>query len=343
MKYKDNFEEVINRYRAFWKKEKADRVLFLADLGPSFDPPIKYHLQPEKQFEHFDKVFKERKSYKDDYLPCATPRLGLATSGGIWGCEIEFTSESSWCKSHPLDNWDKLSNIVQFKRDSFWYQTILKQTEYLSRRSDGKFCVGQLDPLGPADIIDQLRGTSNFLLDFYEHPRELKKLAEIIANQYIKNLNEIHSLLPHPANGTCYRIGIWSPGRGVWLGEDIANSFSSDHYREFIMPWDKKIIESFDHSYFHLHTSALHILDDLMEIKRLNCIEFAEDPNYPTINIISKIRKVQKEKCVIVTCNKDEVKDMLKSLDQNGLLLYIRGLENGEEVDEFDKKLKELA
>ena len=344
MKSKANYREVITRYRAFWQGELADRVLFVTDVGPFADPPIAYHLDVESQIAWYRQKYEERKKFRDDMLPCATPRFATGISGAVWGCDTEFSSETSWNTSHPLEDWKQLDDFA-FDPDNFWYREKLRQTQRLTEASGGDFAVGEIDLLGPGDIILQLRGMEHFMMDFYDHPRELRRLGDLVTRQLLINFAETQRLLPHPEDGTCFRIGMWTPGNGLQFCEDCMINLSPEVYREFLRPWDAALLGACGPSMYHLHTGSVHLLEDIYTIPGVGCVQFAEDPECQrAVEILPQIRKVQEAGvAVMIECCKDEIKGILTELHHGGLLLWVKDVEGEAETNNLEQQLYEWS
>jgi hypothetical protein len=72
-------------------------------------------------------------------------------------------------------------------------------------------------------------------------------------------------------------------------------------YREFLLPCDRRIAENFEHSMIHLHSAALHVVDDLLDVDPLTAIQVAFDPSGPSLEQLMPVfAKIMERKPLLI-------------------------------------------
>lgn len=340
MKYKPNIKEVIERYKAFWDKDKLDRIpirirfpvgslqsheSYLEGKNEKERTEEKWEdivLDPERYFQYWDEQLKQRIELLDDSIPTAPTDLGPALMGGIMGAEIKFENGTSWSE-HPLKNWDDMDKY-SFTPDNKWVKLIKNMTKYFLKNSQGKFAVGLANLMGPADILTCLRGPNSVCLDLYEHPQELRRLSEKCVEAYIKTINIQFDLIPRYYDGTCEGYMIWTPGRSNWLTCDISSILSPELYRNFFMEYDQQIVDELDNCWMHVHSGGAYMIEEFVKLKGLRGIQIVNDaPAGPSIKeLLPLMKKVQENHCLILRkFNIEEIKNILGELSPAGLFI----------------------
>ena len=95
---------------------------------------------------------------------------------------------------------------------------------------------------GVLDIAEVLMGSEIFLA-FYDDPAFIRELLAFISEVYIAVVDKYFSLFP-PANDDNFHYGWMHKGK-IRISLDSCVNFSPDDYREFILPFDKKLINRY--------------------------------------------------------------------------------------------------
>lgn len=304
MFYKPNVEAVLRKYQMFWASQSNEPIIMISVpqkqenvCGAGKWRSLSSLNQKEILSMH-EELFGGMKEIFifDDTIPTAYTGFADVTIGAILGCSIKFTEEMS--SAEPIiHEWTKLKD-VKFNGNNYCLKKILKDTKYLVEKAKGRFGVGISPTGGPGETMSQLRGVENLCIDFYRNPKEVHKLAEICTEATIKFRNLQKEIIGDFHEGTCvcYSRGLWMPGKSALLQEDLSVFISPEIFREFLLPYNKEIIENLDYSLFHVHSGGLHILDDLLKIKKLDAIQITLDPTNRVLRSLMPIFKKIQEK-----------------------------------------------
>jgi len=92
--------------------------------------------------------------------------------------------------------------------------------------------------------------------------------------------------------------------------------------------------EAFPANLIHLHTSSLHILDRILDVDALRCIQINKDVGHVTIaEMLDSFRTVQdRERCLLIRgkLDRDDLALLRRSLSPDGLYLQVVAQTNAE-------------
>lgn len=339
MKYKNDLEKVIKRYKAFWNKDKLDRIpIRIRFPSGSLQAHESYYEKenkkkelekwedliflPEKYLYYWEKQLLERVSLEDDSIPCAPLDFGPALMCGVMGADIYFNNGTSW-STHPLKDWSDLDSY-KFDLRNKWLKMIIDTAKYFINKSENNFFIGLPNLTGPADIAACLRGIDKICMDFYEYPGEIHNLLNISVDAYIKVIDILSEIIPQYYGGTCEGYMMWTPGRGNWLACDLSNILSPEHYQQHIYEYDQKIVDYLDNCWIHVHSGGAVMIKEFLKLNGLIGVQIVDDkPSGPAIKeLLPVLKKIQKNHCLILRkFTIEEIKSILPDLSPTGLFI----------------------
>ena len=308
---KNNWNESVARYRAFWAHQPVDRSpVFFGAVGP-YDNPMyngagydyqKYGEDIESYCQDYVRVWEARVDCHDDTIPCITPEMGGAHIAAMWAGELDWGREMAHLKPHnPLADVKRLADIT-FDPSNGYYRRTLREVAVLSSLARGRYGVNLEPDLSVTTTISQLRGGTQFCLDVLDDPEGLRAFAERITDQMISLYAEVDRIIPRPAGGTCHRwLNYWNPGRGFWFSEDDAIMMSPAVYRDMFLDLDRRLCASTDYPVLHWHTGSLHLVDEFLKIEDLRMIQISPDPNGPSLeDVLNACQRMEAVGCKIL-------------------------------------------
>jgi len=365
MKYKPNVEEVIERFEAFWNRDKLDRIPIRIRIPTgnlqAHESYLEAHrelrseqeekwedivLDPEKYFNYWEQQLRVSIELADDTIPTASPDLGPALMGGMMGADISFKNGTSWSE-HPLTDWGNVGEYA-FNPSNRWVTKIVEMTKYFIEQSEGLFAVGLPNLTGPADILASLRGPTQVCLDLYENPDALKELSERCAAAQISAFNTLFATLPQYFGGTCELYMYWTPGRAYWLSCDLSLVLSPALYRQHFREFDQVIVDFLDTCWMHVHSGGAFMVNEFLQLEGLKGVQIVNDtPAGPDIKaLVPVFQEIQKRHCLILRkYSIDEVKSILPELEPAGLFVDTQcdSLRSAQEsLEEWSKFTKSL-
>ena len=199
---------------------------------------------------------------KTDTLPCTRPLTGAAVKDILDRGEMDFSRALAGRVFEFVNCWAELSLPWELVR------------RYVH--------VYNPDLQGPFPLVDMLWG-SDVYTDIFDEPEAVQAAAAFFADVIIEFLGKYHALCP-PFDA-CHSVewGLLHSG-AVIIRNDAAMNISGEMYREFVMPYDQKVIDAFGGG-MHFCGKGDHYIAHVSEIKGLSTINMSQ-PEYNNMETI---------------------------------------------------------
>ncbi|MBC8869676.1 MAG: hypothetical protein H8E44_09680 [Planctomycetes bacterium] len=343
----------VERYKAFWNREAADRPL----AGFSFVGwyPLEYFtackswkvddhiapemLEPEEWLDDYEGLLREGEEVEDDMLRGACP-IQVAFPcfiPAILGSRIRVLPDNVMGEELMLSWEDALAKRLDHENP--WFRKCMEFVDALVDRADGRYPLSHGAELGPTDLHAVLRGHNESIMDLIDEPEKSAELLMHLGYVFVEFFQETWKRLPLYHDGYFdAQYQVWAPGPIIRMQEDATAVFSPDLYRKLVQPVDRMIAKQFACNFIHLHSTSMFMLDAFLEIEELRCFEINIEPfNIPVAGMIEYFKMVQDaDRPLLIrgSFTADEIRLVRDSLDPRGLYLHIMP-ESKEEIDVF--------
>jgi hypothetical protein len=322
------------RNEAFWSYGPAQRPLLGVAVNITF-PAARFAkletgpgritpemINPESFLADWDRSFVHTEDRAEDLFMVASPYSAVPWMEAIAGCEVYASPASSsiWTE-HPDPSWASLDG-VGFDPENPWLRKLVECAMVLREHAAGRYPISTPILRGVSDIATALLGPQRFVLEFYDHPRELQQLlarcAEIwqgVGQLLVEAFGGFHG-------GQCAgRRRVWAPGTCMLYQDDAAAMLSPALFQESILPHEHDILKPYARTMIHTHSGTLRIMiDGLLSLQSLHAIEVQFDPSGPTLPaLLSSLKRIQDQKPLLIS---GEFKD----LTMNGIRMLLREL-----------------
>jgi hypothetical protein len=283
-------QERYKRYHAFWRSAPVERPLIGFSVGGWF--PFQHYtamqqfsglarlkaedLHPEEFFADYDRLVGTFGQVKDDVIRAVSPLPFLPWLEAMLGAPVEVSQESVWAREGGFDFADV--DPLDFSPENPWRRTYLAFVAALTERYRSRVPIGLPILRGVSDLIACLRGSQQMIFDLYDQPDEVKSLARKCTNFIIGLVQDQHKIAGPFAGG--YMIDaytLWAPDKIMRIQEDASALFSPDLYDEFLRKENEIQASALPYSLVHLHSSSLHLLDRILDVEPMNCIQINKD------------------------------------------------------------------
>lgn len=139
------------------------------------------------------------------------------------------------------------------------------------------------DLQSPMDLCEVLWGSSLFL-DTVDEPELVKEFLALITETYLVFLRAWDTLVAAPTDGYAVHWGFLQKGH-IMLRDDSAMNFSPDMYREFIMPYDQRLLDAFGGGAMHFCGKGDHYLPHACSLPGMTAINLSQ-PEYNDMEAI---------------------------------------------------------
>jgi len=326
----------LSRLKAFWARENHDRPLigFTGGYFPSETIQLLTvrdgQIYPDSiDIPAFLACCDEQYSAWDwatgDLFWSAAPLWGLPWVSAILGQPLYASSETIWTEP-VLKNYDKLNELCNLE-NNLWLDALLNLGSRLAEHVQGRYPLGAISSAAPLVLLTDMRGITEFGLHLYDPPQELEKALAKITDVYLNVFQRYFNCIPkwHGGYGSGTRF-MWAPGLLVEYDEDSSYILSPEFQQKFVMPLHRRIIDSFNFAYLHLHSSQLHTFDTLLADDRLKYFELTPDVGCDISELIPSIQRIREQKCVIVHgyLTAEDFDLIIESMPPEGLCIISR-------------------
>ena len=346
MELKLDIEQTYERLTAYWHGQPLDRVCIdIRVRKEGYEPPaFEVPATVEEQWTNVEyavaKAVAEVESYTylGESLPIIRVGLGPDFLAATLGCKLKFTADTSWA-APCINSWDTFKGFPEY-RQSRWYKLQVELTERLTEAAEGRFIVETPDLHPGGDAIAALRGTTEFRMDFYDAPEQLKKAIGHIDQILCEMVDTFETITTARGQRHCVGYLPWGPGKTYPVADDSLALISPAIAEEFIIPAIRRRAAHLDCAMLHLDgPQALDKLDLILELPELDGIQWQPGvSNRPMMKWIPLMNRIlESGKILTVDCTSDQVENILAEVASKGLHIIVTDAKNQAQAEEILK------
>jgi hypothetical protein len=263
-------------------------------------------------------------NWHGDLFRYTTPSYGPNLFAGFAGGKPRFGATTVW--HEPLITSLDESERIHFDEDLPYWKHYLNMVDYFCEACRGVRHLGMTDFGGPADVISVLMPIETFVLSAYDQPDRMRELALRIAQEMNHAFDLVYKKISKVNDGSVNWMPVWADGPMGTVQDDIAILFSPQLYADVFLPAVRVIAGNTERTVLHWHDGCSPHLDNILELKELDVIQYGHDPNTGDYrDKLADMKKIQKAgKHLFIGCiTPDEAKYFLQNLDPRGLLMII--------------------
>ncbi|MFH1570015.1 MAG: hypothetical protein ABIL09_18625 [Gemmatimonadota bacterium] len=283
---KPDFEQVLERYEAWWDARVLDRALVsLTYPRPPEQrvpwPPEKRHPSLRERWMDTQYVVERAVAgltntvYFADALPVTYPNLGPEVFSAFYGCPLEFTETTSW--SVPILDDCSAPSVARLRLDTGneYYLKLLEITDALLDVGRDRFIVGYTDLHPGADALAAFRDPQELCLDVVEHPREVRALVDRVTSDFLRVYDTYHARLAAAGMPSTSWLPATCRGRYHIPSNDFSCMVSDAVFEDLFLPGLVRECRHMDRCIYHLDgPQALRFLDRLLAIPQIHAIQW---------------------------------------------------------------------
>ena len=328
-------EKKIKKFSEFWKRENER---FLVTICPGnyfvskrYEAAQDFLKRPREispdEFEpdafrsDYLRIFEQYEALVHDGIFTAVPFTGLPWMEAISGCRVLSTSSSFVAENHTTIDGHWLSN----HRDKRWLDLYMRFTKMLCEVSGNRFDIGQPIMRGPCDLAGTLLGQKEMVYYFYDDPDTIIGLIDGYVTFFLEIMQEQKRYIPPFFGGSSIGFyDLWCPGDCIWFQDDLTSLLSPSLYEQHVLPVHRRLAASYEYSLIHLHPASFFILDYLLDIPELGCIQVNKDIGGPSVKeMLPFLKKIQKTKNLVISgdFSNEELELINKEVSPQGVYL----------------------
>ena len=348
---KPDFEEVLERYEAWWNCAIIDRPL--VDMG-FMKPKEERTPVPQKEYtnirdrwmdtEHIVAQAEARLSNRvhfSDSLPILFPDIGPEVFSAFYGCKMEYGEWTAWSEPILADLSDESIASLRLDRDSFYFKKLIEMTEAMIEAGKGKFIVGYTDLHGGGDAIAAFRDPQELLMDTIEDPDAIERLCARITTEFLEVYDFFYDMLSAAGMPSTSWLGAICKGKYHIPSNDFSCMISDEAFEDLFIPGIIRECQHMDRCIYHLDgPQALRYLDRLLEIPEIHAIQWVpgagQDYWGDWIDVYQRIQA--KKKAFTIGVPAKDLDRLFEVLAPEGVHLGI-GASNQEDAETILKKV----
>jgi hypothetical protein len=218
----------------------------------------------------------ESRDWLADSFPIFFPNVGPEVTATFFGCDLEFTRDSTWSVPviHDPQQWNAVATMPGDFTNPYW-RTIEALTDYALERCDDRYIVGVTDLHGNYDILAALRDPEALCMDLIDCPDLVRKAGRRCAEVFVEAYERSYRRLAAAGHGSTTWLPTYHEGPSYVPSCDFWCMVSPQIGREWIWPDIQLEMEPLDRAIFHLDgAQALRHLDLLLESPKINAIQW---------------------------------------------------------------------
>ncbi len=342
LQLKPNFGRTIDRFEAWWNCQVLDRppvtLRAAAPASGTAPPPRPQPALLRDRWMDVQYVVDtavhaiSRRVYPGDSFPMFWANLGPEITATLFGCPLEFGTETSWSSPVVRDpgEWRRIIDAPPDFSNIYW-QTLEAMMRYALHICDQRFVVGMTDLHGNYDILAALRDPQALCEDILDIPEIIRQAGRHVSNGFAAAFNRQYSMVQQAGFGStcwtaCYHQGpAYVPSCDFWcmVSDEVAGNL--------ILPDILVEMQPLARGIFHLDgPRALRHLDLLLALPNLHAIQWVfgagHGPASAWIDVYRRIRSAGKAVQILAE-NPADALTVLGAIGPRGVWLDVGGPE----------------
>ncbi len=237
-------------------------------------------------------------NYDDAYIPFLMPWYGTGVLASGFGVPILFQDRMDPAVDlPPISQVDQLEDLKEPDAEKDGLMPRVLQT-IRSMRATTDLPVGVTDCQGPLTTALQIIGYDKMCYWMHDHPDKVHELMQTVTDALIDWVRLQKELAGQSLEDDAYVLGIKIPGGfgGVWMSDDDCVIFGTDLYKEFIVPYNSRVLKAFGGGSIHYCGTATQHIDNYLATDGLTSIH---NLNLDNLDEAAKMRHALAEKGIV--------------------------------------------
>jgi uroporphyrinogen-III decarboxylase len=234
-----------------------------------FDDPAEMMNFQEQTY--YDQV----KEIDDDFVPYLMPWFGTVVAASAFGCQVEFPPKQDPAinpRYYPVRTAQDIKklDVPDPEKDGLMPCVL----EFIRCMKSHSFLpVGITDFQGPLTTANQLMGYDRLIYLMADEPALMHELMDKITEGLIRWVKKQKQVIGEPLNECIGDQQVYL-GRhaGIWFSDDDAVLMSPKSYREFVVPYNSRILKAFGGGCVHYCGNATHQAENFLKTEGLLAI-----------------------------------------------------------------------
>ena len=290
--------------------------------------PDDYMTDPAVMTNFQERTFYDQlKEIDDDFVPYLMPWFGTIVAASAFGCEIGWIPKQDPAadpRYFPVKTVEDIKNLqIPDPEKAGLMPRVLEFLHYMQANSF--LPVGITDFQGPLTTANQLMGYDKLIYMMHDNPAATHELMDKITEGLIRWIKKQKQVIGEPLD---YCIGdqqvYTGKHAGVWFSDDDAVLMSRKIYKEFVVPYNSRILKEFGGGCIHYCGNATHHAENFLATEGLVALNIYNLYNIPSVR---QLQEKLMDKVVLFVCDYTPIdyesyfEEQLSTLDYRGLVV----------------------
>jgi len=290
--------------------------------------PEDYFDAPAAMTNYQERIYYDQvKEIDDDFVPYLVPWFGTIVTASAFGCQIEFPYKQDPVvnpRYYPVQTPEDIKNlrVPDPEKDGLMPRVL----EFLLYMKQNSFLpVGITDFQGPLTTANQLMGYDKLIYLMYDHPNLMHELMDKVTEALILWVKKQKEVIGEPWKQCIGNQQIYTGENiGIWFSDDDAVLMSVKAYKEFVVPYNSRILSEFGGGIIHYCGNATHHVESFLNTQGLLGLNIY---NLYNIHSLAELKSRVEGRLVVFACDftpieyEDYFQELLSSLSCRGLVI----------------------
>jgi uroporphyrinogen-III decarboxylase len=248
-------------------------------------------------------------------------------AASAFGCQIEFPPKQDPAanpRHFPVKTPEDIRRLRMPDPDRDGLMP--KVLEFLRYMKEHSFLpVGITDFQGPLTTANLLMGYDGLIYLMHDYPEAMHELMDKLTEVLIAWVKRQKAVIGEPRNECIGNQQVYlGRNAGIWFSDDDAVLMSPKAYREFVVPYNSRILKAFDGGCLHYCGNATHQADNFLRMEGLLAIN-----NYSLYNVeaVRRLKAKIEGRIALFLCDFTPVdyegyfREMLEGISCRGLIV----------------------
>jgi uroporphyrinogen-III decarboxylase len=238
--------------------------------------PDEYYTDPATSMNYqIEKIKFHMANFPDDaYQPFLHPWFGTGVLASAFGIPIIYNPKSDPAVDMSTMQQPEEIDSLEFPvmGESGIMPVVVKTLDHYKAHCD--LPIGITDCQGPLTTALQIVGYDKFCYWVFDDPKRVHKLMDLVTEALISWVSYQKKRAGTALNGASYPLGIKIPdgSGGVWLSDDDSVIMSAGIYKDFVKPYNEKVLAKFDGGVIHYCGDSTQNIDNYANTRYLTAI-----------------------------------------------------------------------
>jgi len=235
--------------------------------------PDKYFADPAAMTNFQERTYYEQvRAIDDDFVPYLMPWFGTGVVASAFGCDIDFVPKQdpavNPCRYPVQSAADVRRLTIPDLETAGLMPKVLEFQRYM--RTHSFLPVGITDLQGPLTTANQLMGYDKLIYLMADAPTAAHELMDKVTETLIAWVKLQKHVIGEPLTQCIGGHQIYyGPNAGIWFSDDDCILMSADSYREFVVPYNSRLLEAFSGGTIHFCGKASHQTENFLATRGL--------------------------------------------------------------------------